>query len=167
MKFKVLKGTELYNKLKLIQKKCSAAQDAAQKLGKKLGGIEVYTTGRDRAGGIDAIEFTYDNSPDKEFWMQPDRHNNKNLYYPRNNSKANKVNAWMHTAISELPIVTIDEFNKVIGFESQWVSLINYKSYGLLIKKDYALIELGEKCKYKPLPDMIELTISEYTKLNK
>ena len=164
MKYKVLKGTELYTALKAIQKKCWDAVDAAKKLGESLGAKDVATRGNDRAGGIDAFQFS--ESPNKILWMQPDRHNNKDFYYPRYGKKY-KENDSLHEQIKALPIVSFKEYNSVIGLNAQFVGLTHYRSFGLHIYEEYALIEVGEKCKYKPLSDMTEITVSQFNKLEK
>ncbi len=169
MKYKILKGTDLYNLLAAIQKKANDCHKASRKLAKSIGAIGTATTGtHKRAGGVDAFEFAYDKHPDKALWMQPDRHNNKNLFYPRSGKKY-KANDDLHAKIKALPSITYEEYNGVIGFEPSWGNdLTRYKSYGLSIHEDFALVEVGEGSGYKPnSPDMREITVSEFNSLKK
>lgn len=166
MKYKILKGTELFNKLVAIEKKCKDAVDAADAFAKTIGAVGVYSRRSRQVGGVGAFRFPYDAPPDKKFWMQPDRHNTSDAYYPRS-GKAKKIrqNDELHDKISKLPVVEYKEINEVIGFKDQWVGFTNYITYGLEVNDDYALIEVGDECAYEPLPGMIEITISEYNKL--
>ena len=168
MKFKVEKGTELFDKLVSVKDKMDKAQTAAEKLGKELGGEAVYSRRYiNVAGGIDAIRFAYTTEPDKELWMKPDRHNSPRLFYPRSSKKANKQNQPIHDKIRALPVVTEDEYNDIIGFKYHWVGLRNYRTYNLFIYDTYAIIETGEGADYKPIEGMVEILESEYYKLKK
>lgn len=166
MKYKVNKSTELYKRLKEVWDKCDKCTEVATNLAISLGAIKVATRGRNRSGGVDGFYFNYDNTPDKELWTQIDRHNNPRLFYPRHGKKY-KVNESLHERIDALPVITFEEYNALIGFESQWAGLTNYKSFGMHMGKDYILIEVATECKYTPLPDMVELLDSEYVKLKK
>lgn len=167
MKFKILKGTDLYAKLKQLQEKATVCSQAAQNLAKEIGATHAYTNNRNRAGGVQAFRFEYGKEPEKTLWLQPDRHNNKQLFYPRTGkAKLLRANDELHQRIENLPLLTHDEYNNTIGFKVQCTSKLEWvSSYGLQINDDYALIEIHEGCKFEPLPDMIEITVSEYNKL--
>lgn len=168
MKFKVFKGTELYIQLVAIQKKADQCQQASQKLAKSIGAINVATRGNNIAGGVDGFEFEPGKEPDLLMWMRPDRHNNKNLFYPRYGKKYTQ-NQELHDKIAALPVVKFNEYNAIIGFESQFGgNLVHYRCYGLKIHKDFALVSIGEGAKYTPnSADMIEILESEYKMLEK
>lgn len=77
-----------------------------------------------------------------------------------------RANDDLHHKIKCLPKITFDEINAAINFKSHWgAELTHYTTYGLEIKDEYALVEVGEGATYTPLPDMIEITVSEYNKL--
>ena len=162
MKFKVLKGNQLFDSLCAIKIKCENATKAANELAKELGGNQAATRNLYRAGGLDAIEFT--NYPDKELWRQVDRKNNPYLFYPR----SKKSNVDLFERISNLPIVTYDEYNSIINFLPTFGSsdnvdgIVHFKSYGLIITDDCALIEIGNGSGYIPIDGMIEIFESEY-----
>lgn len=163
MKFKINKGTNTFTALIDIHKKIVKSEKAARRLTKELGGINHATAGRDYAGGIDAIKF--DEKPDG--WKQVGDSFQK-LYYP----KSNKANGHIHKKICDLPIVTFDEVNKVVGFNGpQTVSndrgLAWVKTVGLYWYPTYILMEISEGAKFTPNKDMVELTVSEFLKLNK
>ena len=166
MKFKVKKGTALYDSLCAVKLKCENATNAANELAKELGGTQAATRNRNRAGGVDAIEFI-GIQPDKELWMQVDKKNNPTLFYPR----SKKVNVDLFEKMVDLPKVTYDEYNSIINFIPTFGSsdigegIVNFRSYGLIITSNYALIVIGNGSGYKPITDMIEITESEYNKL--
>jgi len=168
MKYKVMAGTELYASLAALQKKANKYHLAAQKLAKSIGAERTATrSDRNIAGGIDAFQFPRGKEPDVLMWMRPDRHNNPNLFYPRFGKKYTD-NQELHDKIAALPVLTIKEYNEVIGFESYFGgNFVHYRTYGLDIYKAYALVSVpGEK--YKPISsDMVEILESEYLKLKK
>jgi len=172
MKFKILKGTELYTQLDAIQKKADQCHQASKKLAKSIGAID--TASRKNltiAGGIDAFEFPYDKHPDLLMWMRPDRHNNPNLFYPRQGKKYD-ANKPLLEKIDALPKISRDEYNAIIGFVPSWGTLsgglAHFKAYGLKIHKDFALVSISEGATYKPISgDMIEILESEYLALEK
>jgi hypothetical protein len=169
MKFKILKGTDLYYQLAAIQKKADQCVASSKKLAKSIGAINVETIrGRNIAGGIDAFEFPYGKEPDMLLWMRPDRHNNPRLFYPRYGKKYT-MNQELHDKILALPVVTRDEYNDIIGFKSHFGGgLVHYVTYGLKIHKDFALVSISEGATYTPISkDMIEILESEYMLLEK
>lgn len=169
MKFKVLKGTKLYMQLVAIQKQADKCRRASQKLAKSIGATNVATrSGLNLAGGVAAFEFPCNKEPDAMFWMKPDRHNSPNLFYPRYGKKYTQ-NQELHDKIAALPVVTIAEYNAIIGFEKHWgANMTQYVTYGLSIHKDFALIKISEGAKYTPnSEDMVEILESEYQKLKK
>ncbi len=163
MKFKVLKESPLYGKLVAIKKRCEDVLDASEALAISVGAKHAYTNGRDKAGGVAGFYFEYGVEVDKLLWMQPDRHNNSRLFYPRSGKKY-QINEPLHEKIKALPVVTYEEFNSVIGYESQWDGFTNYKSYGMAMHDDFALVQVGGK--YTPIEGMIEILESEFDELS-
>lgn len=164
MKFKVLKGTELFNQLTAINKRMYAAKDAADKLTASLPFkvVDTATRGYNLAGGIDAFHCP-DGCPEGwkvvgESWQ--------NLYYPK--VKGNKD---LLAKISALPLIKYDDINELINFRPQGYTtpagLAWAKGPGIVWAKTYVLIETSEGLPYKPVPDMIEITVSEFDKLKK
>jgi hypothetical protein len=170
MKFKVLKGTALYDQLAAIQKKANDCSKAAIKFAKSLGADAVFTHGRiNAAGGIDAFRFEWGKDPDKLLWMQPDRHKTPRAFYPRSGKKYG-ANKELHEKIRALPVVTIEELNTIIGFKGhigvEGAGIVHYRTYGLDLFPNYAVISIPDGCGYKKSnKDMIEITTSEFNKL--
>ncbi|HQV53974.1 MAG TPA: hypothetical protein PLX17_00585 [Chitinophagaceae bacterium] len=160
MKFKILKGTELYNQLVALRKKIDHVQSESAKLAKEFGGGEVATSGRNLAGGIDAVEFKEKPEGWKvvgETWQK--------LFYP----KSDKSNKEIHEKIQALPVVKFEELNSLVKFDIQGATsgrgLAFVKSVACAWGKGYVLIEVHENCKYTPVEGMIEILESEYKKL--
>ena len=69
-------------------------------------------------------------------------------------------------------VIEFDELNKAVGFKgSQAVSSDNgfawIKTVGMKWHKDFILMEVHEKAKYKPIEGVEEILVSEYDKMAK
>ncbi len=167
MKYKILKGTDTFKKLKDVQTKMIVAGDASQKLCKELGGADAYTNGQYAAGGIDAIGF--DKDPDVKVWCRAGK-KWQNLWYPRS-IKSNKE---LLQKFRDLPKVELSEINDIVGFKSGFtggdgvnVFMVHVKSVGLQFLSKMILMEVENKMKFKPNKDMVEIKESEFLKLSK
>lgn len=161
MKYKILKGTDLFNKLTDLNKRMKKVKKAATDLAASLGGGKVATTNRYLAGGIDAIEF----KEKPEGWRSVGN-SWEGLYYPK------AVNKSILKQISELPVIKIDELNDIVGFRSGQTKFsgggfVWIKSVGMQWHKDFILMETADGTEYTPLPDVIEILGSEYDELSK
>lgn len=164
MKFKISKGCDLYDELVAIQKKGSAAINAANKLCKQLG-ANSYIPEREAAwGGIMAFEFK--DTPPEGFKPVYKKHQD-NLYYP----KATKKNKPLHVQINTLPSITYDQINKLVGFKQQTVTtkgnLYWINTVTIVYKTGYILMATASGTRYKPKPGMVEIVESEYERLSK
>jgi len=158
MKFKVKKGTKLFKKLDEIGIKCRNADKAAGKLAEELKCKNWARSSFVLAGGIRAFQF----KEKPENWKTVE--NTYDCFYP----KICKQNKELLDKISKLPIVKIEELNDIVGFKSQFHGNRFYKTVGISwVNKNFILIDVYEECEYKPKKDMIEITFSEYKKLNK
>lgn len=170
MKYKIYKGTNLYDAMVNLWEKRQECIKEADNLGKQIGATHIYTNGRNAAGGIDAFRFEQGKEPPKELWMQQDRHNNRQLFYPRYGKKY-KGNNELHEKIKALPVLTFDEVNYVIDFKTQFKptnsGIFHIKSYGYKIGDEFVLIEISEYADYVSKPDMIEITVTEFKELEK
>jgi hypothetical protein len=168
MKYKILKGTELYKKLMELKAKMVQANKAANKVATGLGckqwlGGEHGTI----AGGLTGFEF--EKQPDG--WRKAWPGDYRNMYYPKN-QKSNKE---ILDTIKALPVVTFAELNNVLGFEQHSVPFADgvgsRKRWlfhpGFQFLKDMVLVVVDEQAEYTPLPDMIEITVSEFNQLVK
>lgn len=164
MKFKVLKGTQLFDALTAVNKRMYEAKAEADKLVESLSiNIEdTATKGYNLAGGIDAFHCP-DGTP--EGWKSVGESYQK-LYYPKV-----KGNTKLLEQIAHLPIVKYDDINILIDFHpSGYTSpagLVWSKGPGIVWAENYVLIETSEGFPYKPVKDMIEITVSEFEALKK
>ena len=79
--------------------------------------------------------------------------------------KASNKKAW--AAIKELPFVSIEELNILVGYD-QFVGrdLCIAHRPGIHFGKDEILLEVAEEMDwYKPVDSMLEITVSEYNDL--
>src|ERR1035437_3660461 len=159
MKYKVLKGTALFDKLIAIVDQINKCNQAALDLALSQGAVGLATLGNNRGGGIDAFRFKEE--PDMLLWKQMDKHRYRDLYSPR----ANKKNNDLFSQIQALPRIGYPEYNAVIGYESQWIGISLHQSYGLFQDDDFFLIELSDEVNYTPVADMTEILSSEYKTL--
>lgn len=165
MKFRVNKGTKLFDQLVAVGEQIRDANNAAVKFGKSLGFSAIRIGGHVLAGGISS--FQSETVPDGFIQKNGDG------VFPRKNLKKNKE---VLAQIEALPKVEHSVLNKVLKFDPfnsnekaqngngsfkiQWYPHVAWKS-------EYVLVEVAEYMNYKPLKDMIEITASEYEKLSK
>jgi hypothetical protein len=159
MYYKISKGTETFKKLMELKKKVEGVNKQANAAVGKLNGQRYAKAQGKLAGGISAIE--YKEKPDG--WKQVGN-TWQNLYAPKSTTKA----AW--EIINVLPTIEYDELNKIVNFKAPqtvssdggiaWVSTV-----GIAWGDKQILMEVTTGCKYKPLPDIVEIVESEYMKL--
>jgi hypothetical protein len=156
MKFIVRKGTETFDKLKNLVGVMQYCHEKAFDLIKELG-YESWCAPRDfnsMAGGI--CGFIADKQP--EGWRKLD----KDIYFPIRNRKANKE---LLERIENLPQVKSESLNEILHFSPQIVEHLYISRPAFIPSQDYFLISINEKADYEPLPDMEEITFSEYKRL--
>lgn len=156
MKFKVLKGTDTFQKLEELRIKVTDVNNQAKDVVKKLEGKRYCGRSHKLAGGISAIEF--DTKPEG---YKPVGGSWRSLYYPKS---VNKTDCKL---IESLPTVEYSELNDIIGFNAPqtvssekgilWISTI-----GLIFGENEMLIEVHDGCKYEAPVDVVEILNSEY-----
>lgn len=162
MKFKILKGTALYNDLLALQGRINDANKAAKALSVKYGAYG-YAGGRGVGGGIRAL--CYREKPEGFKLVQhPD------YYYPK---VSLKVNRGLVDEIAALPVVHNSDLNALLGFASGMTideatgGFRHTMSPGIRwdeMALDFALVDTGAgTC--KPHQDLIEILESEYLAL--
>ncbi|OIN55630.1 hypothetical protein [Arsenicibacter rosenii] len=161
MKFKILKGTETFLALSAVKEKFDQVKAEAWALCQKLGGYDYVRSSHDVAGGIGGIFFDQQ-PPDGWKVVEPKRF--VGCYYPRSIPK----NKALLKEIAALPKVTNQEINEPVDFHFQVTpELMVVHRVEVVWGKDYHLVGVAEGCQYKPKPDMIEITYSEYAQLEK
>lgn len=162
MRFKVIPESTTFKKLRAIESKISDVKKQANKVCKKLGGKSVATTGRNAAGGIDAIEFL--NNPGKDKW-KPVGEKYSNLYAPK------AINTEVIKLFADLPVVKFEELNSIVGFTPEYIGMnggiAHIKCIGVMFCKENILIKSEENSKFKPSKDLIEILESEYNSIAK
>lgn len=171
MKFKILKGTELYQrfldffeKVKIVNKQ---TRDLVKELTKKSGHEDLeYASFRGFAiyGGISAISFK--DNPGKG-WKKHKR-TDITCYQPDSRTKEGKA---LQKRFDDLPTINAFELNDVIFLKDKdggrmWGNF-GFKDF---LKKGFILIDMPESVTYdwyKPHQDLIEITEKEYYELSK
>lgn len=155
MYFKIEHGTELFKEFESLNERRHKAHDAAFKLQKSLGGLGYTRPYGSLGGGINAIKF--EDKPDGFKSINK----SMSLYSPK------KSNKEMIKRIENLPIVTEDELNSMLGFEPQFSGKYYHNLPGFIECEKYILVDVSDLCKYTPKSDMIEILSSEYKELSK
>lgn len=164
MKFKILKGTELFKHFATLRKEMNDALAASNALAESIGATDAaIIPGYYIAGGADAFYFPNDNPPANfkvkgKSWQ--------NLYFP----KVHKDNKELLDKIDGLPRVRTSQLTDLLNFGTLEMTahqggLSIMQCPAVVWTNTYILVDFGESTKYKPLPDMIEITGSEYNQL--
>lgn len=168
MKFKVLKGTKLFDQLTKVGEDIREADNTAYKLGKELGYKSIRGGRHVLGGGISAFQ----SSELPKGWKYAYPKSDREAVFPMNK----KVNKELLDRIAALPKVEHEALNKILKFDP-WKH--NDKAYngdgsfkiqwypGIQWKDEYVLLDVSEYMVYKPVKDMIEILESEYEKLSK
>jgi hypothetical protein len=159
MKYKIEKGSPLFDKFEEIRQRMIVCNQEAKDLCKELGGKAVATLGENAAGGIDAIEF--DEKP--EDWKVMGKPH-QNLFYPKAKNKE------LLQKISALPKVKRSEIAELLGFKIQAISssdggLMMVSCPRTILRKEFVLIDMPTECKYTPVDGMTEILESEFVRL--
>lgn len=111
MKFKIIKGSDVYNLLVELFDRGEKCSDAASKLARHFGaeGYGKRNSSHEYFGGADAFKFAIGKDPDKNLWRKVDNANPR-FFIP----KAKNKQAW--DKIKSLPSVSIDEINDAVSF---------------------------------------------------
>lgn len=161
MKFKILKGTELFQKYIDLKTEMERCDKAALMMMREVGAVSVRGDYFAVAGGISSFQFKDNKKPDGWAYAHND---SRTDFVPAKNRKANKE---LLDKIKALPCVTFEQFNAPLKYNWR-IHDNNRISYhpGLWWKKSYILVEISDQySRYKPVKDMIELTTSEFNKL--
>ncbi len=158
MKFKILPGTKLYDRLWSVNTGIIAARATIADTLKSMGFIGLYATSSGtHIVSCDAVEI-FGEKPDG--WKSVgDKY--QCLYYPKvSNKKDSKI-------IAALPRIKNEAINEPLGFGFNiGPNLEVYYRPGIAFHKKYILVDIGNS-EYKKKPDMIEILESEYNKLHK
>lgn len=165
MKYIVKPGCNLWDKLIEVSTKIKEADNKSLKLAKKLGFKTFRSKSHCLAGGITSF-YTEDFEPSKSIYRLAMCKKYSNDFYPINN-KANKE---LLSEIKNLPVVPYESLNGILKYNYMTHMFGNHIRFvpSFYMKDKYALLGFNEaQTKYKPVPGMKEILISEYNKLIK
>jgi len=151
MYYKVLKGTETFEKLNNVWDKIVDYNNQSKELTEELGFEKFGRNNNGVGGGISCFK-----SEEKKEGYRMVGKKHQDLCFP----KANQKN--ILAKIDALPVVSYDEYNKTIGFESQFTDVYYISHFASKRLDELIVIKLSENCKYQPKEDMIEITTSEF-----
>ncbi len=159
MKFKVDKGSAPYQALAEYFVAKKAADEKARALAVELGATGYAST---RHTGIAA--FAFESRTPLENWKYADPKHNRKLHLPR----AKPVNKPIFDKMKAIEFPSSSELDKALGWKGVQIIRMRWiDSLGHIFRPDadFALIDADPECQYEPLPDMTEITVSEYNRL--
>lgn len=160
MKYKILKGTETFEKLTALYKEMERVRDAVDPILKEYGTDRYISTQGELVGGIHALELKTKPEGFKVIGKPWQR-----LYAPKaSNTKEYK-------RFCALPTLPFSALNDILGFkggalmDGGGLSWVNCP--GIEFHDKHVLLDLPNKCKYTaPNADIVEIFESEYVRLS-
>lgn len=160
MKFKIVEGTATYDKLLDLRKRMDEANKLAGDLCDELGGtpnrVRLVPSGS-IGGGIAGIPMA-EGKPDG--WKLV-ASGYGNMCLP----KMTKENKPILDKIASLPIISYEELNSIVGFEEQCQGFVWFAKPGVTWVEKCVLLDVDDRCDFKPNEDMIEILTSEFYSL--
>ncbi len=160
MKYKILKGTDTFKKLKDLEVLMLDYDKQASTLSKELSGSEDGSwLGKGYsciAGGLSGIRM----KEKPEGWRVTTK-NYPDFFTP----KINKQNKEVLDRIDALPTLNYDDLNAIVGFDYQSSGMRWFNCPGVDWYDDYVLLNIDNACRFIPNGDMIEILESEYITL--
>ena len=165
MQYKILAGTETHNKLSELQAQKFEANKKAFEMAERFGAKQYIDKGDVVAGGLTGFILP-DGPPDKSLWRKAYTAHYRDVYFPMRNRKANKD---LLAEIDALPVVSDEDLNSVLGYQSGKIKGTNVWTFkpGYAYHIDYALVKTHEKYSGSLSADFIEILASEFNELSK
>jgi len=161
MKFKINKGTELFEKFQQLKQDIQRVNKEATKLVESFGYTRYCIAPHCLAGGIGAIEILSVPLNDRKKWVRVSKQNSQ-LWMPRQN----RENAELIDEIKRLPKLDYAELNDLIGFKAGATNSFGWATHpGVIWRDEYILIEMADGQIYEPCDGMVEILTSEYQRL--
>lgn len=156
MYFKLVEGSEAYNKLNDVWERRVDCNRQAIQLCKELGFEDFGLDQGSIAGGIGFFQSK----------VKPEGYKTvgkkwQNFIFPKANNKKvlEKINA--------LPKISLEEYNETIGFKAHFSSVYFHRSFGCYKYKGVFYIEISDNSNYEPIAALVEILPSEYLKIKK
>lgn len=158
MKFKINKGTPLFEKLTTIHAKMKACSIAAKAMANKYGWETWWQGSYCAAGGISGIQL-----PEKpDGWKLANARHSHSMFYP----KAIRANRELLAELDALPTVKVEEISAALDYGLQMGPRLQIsRCPGVVWFDDYILIDSPDWLDWKPKGGE-EILVSEYKKLN-
>lgn len=170
MKYKVLKGTKLFNDLVAVQKKIYKVDQEALKLADSLGFKKIRGRSFAVAGGVSSF---HSETQPKDYGYTYGSKKSTTDFFP----KKIKANKEILDKIKALPVVEYSEINDLLKYDERALTVPANNGRGgqriffvpaIHWKRNMILIGLHEgQERYKPVKSMIEIKVSDYNKLTK
>lgn len=159
MKFKIPKGTPLFDTLKEVAKKMKEVNAEAQKIVDEIPDTEGFSpSNHGIAGGIKGIAFK-EYSKKKEGWNKMESGVSK-WFMP----KAANKELW--AKIRALPVLSKDEVNKPLNFSfGMFGNMEIWHTPKIMFKKSAILVQYPDMWKGTPPADAVEILASEWNKI--
>jgi len=159
MKFKIKKGTRIFNRLDAIYARMKNCKNAAKALAEKHGWKEWYKKPGAAAGGIGGVKL--DQKP--EGWKLAAPRQSKRFFYP----KQVKANKDILEELNALPVVMISEISDALGYGLQVGPQLQIsRCPGVIWRDEYILLDVHDWCEWRP-EEGKEILVSEYNELVK
>jgi len=165
MKYKVVKGTKLFDELWSIQKQMQSCHDEVKKIADTIPEADGFSKrSHCLAGGIAAFHFKEYSMGAPDGWRKMEKGFTP-WFMPKSSDKRNKE---LLSRISKLPVIDYEAINDLLGFNFHITGEMQIW-YAPIVewRKKYVLIEMPSDRKYKPKDGMIEILDSEFIKLSK
>lgn len=162
MKYKILKGSPLFDKIQRVRVRMMEAHDLARETAIKMGAKSWRGKNSQDVGGLSAFKFK--KLPTNIVWRKAYGSRVDDEVFP----KAVSSNKQLLDNIAALPTVSRREIDRLVGFKPQFIGETNYFRFGCawVVGSAVILIDVGTRIKYKPRAGMIEITESEYLGLS-
>lgn len=158
MKYKIVKGSALFEQLTILFQRIEVCRKATHDLVDEFGVTEWVGTDRGSlAGGITG--FKMESMP--EGWKRVYSQQYHNAYFPKSIPK----NKALLNRIYALPTLDKVALNSIVGYKPQWVGFTHHRAVGIKFGYDLHLVQVAEGCKYTPPKGMEEITVSEFNRL--
>jgi hypothetical protein len=158
MKFKVMKGTELFNEFEEFFRKRNEYNKLAFSIATELGFEKIAFNRNCVAGGIGA------------FYHEGKKEGYKTIGKPKDNCVfPNKNNTEVKALIDALPTIKVEEYNNIIGYKPNYNGEFISTRFASELSKcgNYYLLDIKNGSEFEMKEDMIEILESEYLNLKK
>jgi hypothetical protein len=164
MKYKISKGTKLFQALTAVKLQMDAVDKLAEKIVQEAGADSYAKASQCIAGGIRAFYFKdLDKVP--VGWKKMEK-GLSHWFFPKSSAKANRD---LLERIADLPTMGTEDIAKLLNFHAGvygeidrmiWVSCPQVRW-----AKTYVVVAVPESIPYTPVKEMQEITVSMYNKL--